>query len=59
MKSSTKNQVKGTIHQLKGSVKEIAGRLSSDGELEAEGIGERLAGNVQEKIGQVEKLVEK
>jgi uncharacterized protein YjbJ (UPF0337 family) len=59
MKSSTKDQAKGMFHQVKGSAKEIAGKLTDNPELEGEGIGEKIAGKVQEKVGQVEKVLEK
>jgi uncharacterized protein YjbJ (UPF0337 family) len=35
------------------------GQLTNNPELEAEGVGEKIAGKVQKKIGQVEKAVEK
>jgi uncharacterized protein YjbJ (UPF0337 family) len=57
MKSSTKDQAEGAFHQMKGKVKEVAGKLSDDPELEAEGTGEKIAGKVQEKIGQVKKVL--
>jgi len=56
MKSSTKDQAEGTLHELKGKVKEVAGKLSDNPKLEAEGTGEKIAGQVQEKIGQVKKV---
>jgi uncharacterized protein YjbJ (UPF0337 family) len=59
MKSSTKDQAKGMFHQVKGSAKEIAGKLTDNPELEGEGTGEKIAGKVQKKIGQVEKVLEK
>jgi uncharacterized protein YjbJ (UPF0337 family) len=59
MKSSTKDQAQGTFHQVKGTVKEIAGKLSDNPKLEDEGTGERIAGKVQEKIGQVKKVLGK
>jgi len=59
MKSSTKDQVEGKFHELKGKVKEVAGKLSDNPKLEGEGIGEKIAGKVQEKIGQIEKVLEK
>ncbi len=59
MKHSTKNQAEGKFHAVKGKVKETAGKLIDDPELEAEGTGEKISGKVQEKIGQVEKVVEK
>jgi len=59
MKSSMQDKVVGTFHQVKGKVKEVAGELSDNPKLEAEGIAEKVAGNVQEKIGQVKKVWEK
>lgn len=59
MKHSTKNQSEGKLHAVKGKIKEIAGKLIDDPELETEGVGEKIAGKVQEKIGEVEKVVEK
>jgi uncharacterized protein YjbJ (UPF0337 family) len=56
MKSSTKDQMQGTFHELKGKVKEVAGKLSDNPKLEGEGTGEKIAGKVQEKIGQVKKV---
>jgi len=59
MKSSTKDQVEGTFHELKGKAKEVAGKLSDNPKLEAEGTGEKIAGKVQDKIGRVKKVVGK
>jgi uncharacterized protein YjbJ (UPF0337 family) len=56
MKSSTKDQAEGTFHELKGKVKEVAGKLTDDPKLEGEGTGEKIAGKVQGKIGQVKKV---
>jgi len=56
MKTSTKDQTEGKFHELKGTVKEIAGKLSDNPKLEAEGTGEKIAGKVQGKIGQVKKV---
>lgn len=59
MKPSTKDQIEGKFHEVKGKIKETAGKLSDDPELEGEGVGEKLAGKVQQKIGQVKKVLEK
>jgi len=59
MKSSTKNQTEGAIHQFMGTIKEAAGNLSDSPKLKAEGIVEKRAGKIQEKVGQVEKVFEK
>jgi uncharacterized protein YjbJ (UPF0337 family) len=42
---------------VKGKVKEVAGKLSNDPNLEVEGTGEKIAGKVQEKIGDVKKIL--
>jgi uncharacterized protein YjbJ (UPF0337 family) len=59
VKSSTKDRVEGTLHQVKGKAKEVAGKLTGDPKLEGEGTGEKIAGKVQEKIGQVKKVLGK
>ena len=59
MKSSIRDKTEGTFHEVKGKVKEIAGKLSGNPKLEAKGTGEKRAGKVQEKIGQVKKVLGK
>ena len=59
MKPSTENQIAGKVHEVKGTIKEKAGQLTNDPDLEGEGIGEKIAGKIQKKIGQVQKVVEK
>lgn len=59
MKSSTKDNVQGTIHQEKGKFKEMAGIITDNPKLEASGKAEKIAGKVQEKIGQVKKVLGK
>ena len=56
MKSSTRNKAEGMFHEVKGKVKEVAGKLSDNPNLEAEGTGDKIAGKVQEKVGQVKKV---
>ena len=59
MKSSTGDEAEGKLHRVKGKIKEIAGRVILDSDLEAEGKRENNAGKVQEKIGDIKKLVGK
>ena len=59
MKPSTENEIAGKVHEVKGKIKEKVGQLTDDPNLEAEGVGEYIVGNVQKKIGQVEKVIEK
>jgi len=56
MKSSTKDQVKGKAHKIKGEIKEKAGQLLDNPKMEAEGTAEKVVGKVQEKAGQVKKV---
>lgn len=57
MKSSMKDKVKGTLHEAKGKAKEMAGEITDNPKLEAEGKAENISGKVQEKIGQVKKVL--
>lgn len=59
MKPSIENEIAGKVHEVKGKIKEKVGQLTNDPDLEGEGIGEKIAGKVQKKIGQVEKVFEK
>ena len=59
MKSGTQDEAEGKWHRIKGKIKEVAGKLNDDPKLEADGTNEKIAGNVQEKIGQVKKVVGK
>jgi len=59
MKSSMNDKVKGTFHRVKGKVKEMAGNITDNPKLKAEGIDEKIAGKVQEKMGQVKKVLGK
>jgi uncharacterized protein YjbJ (UPF0337 family) len=59
MKASTKNEVAGSVHEVKGKVKQTIGRMANDPGLEGEGIGEKIGGKIQKTIGRVQKVVEK
>ena len=59
MQDSTIDQLQGMAHKLKGSVKEAVGHLTNNPDLEAEGRIEKIGGHVQEKVGQVEKVLDK
>jgi uncharacterized protein YjbJ (UPF0337 family) len=59
MKLSTKDQIKGKLHEMKGEAKEKAGQVTNDPNLEAEGRAEKFTGKVQKKVGQIEKVLEK
>ena len=59
MKNSIKDQAAGTLHEVKGKVKEKVGRVTNNPNLVEDGQDENVAGKVQKKIGQVEKVFEK
>lgn len=59
MKPSTKNKVEGTVHAVKGKVKEKTGQLTNNPGLEAEGQDEKSGGKSQTRISQVESFLEK
>ena len=59
MKPSTTDRVEGKLHEVKGKVKEEAGQLTNNPNLANRGHAEKIAGKVQTKVGQVEKVFEK
>jgi uncharacterized protein YjbJ (UPF0337 family) len=59
MLDSTKQQVEGQLHETKGAAKEAAGKLTDNPELESEGRTEKVAGIVQKKLGEIEKVLGK
>jgi len=59
MKPSTKDEVEGKVHELVGKIKETVGEMTNDAKLEAEGTIEKISGEGQQKIAQLEKVTEK
>jgi len=59
MKSSARDNAEGKLHQAKGKIKEAVGSLVGDRALKAEGQNENLGGRVQEKVGEVKKVMGK
>jgi uncharacterized protein YjbJ (UPF0337 family) len=59
MKPSTENEIAGKVHEVKGTIKEKAGQLTNDPDLEGQGLGEKIVGKIQKKIGQAQEIVEK
>jgi uncharacterized protein YjbJ (UPF0337 family) len=56
MKSSTRDKAEGALHEVKGKIKELAGKVSDNPKLKAEGIVENAAGKTQGKVGQIKKV---
>ena len=46
-----KDRIKGSVEQIKGGVKEAAGKALGDKKLETEGSADKAAGKVQNAIG--------
>ena len=59
MKSSTQDKAEGKLHEVKGSIKEIAGKVTRNRKLERKGKAEKVAGKIQEKAGQVKRVLGK
>jgi uncharacterized protein YjbJ (UPF0337 family) len=56
MKSSTKDQIKGTIRELKGTAKQKLGEKTNNPTLAAKGWKEKVSGKIQKKAGQIKKV---
>ena len=59
MKTRTKDKLKGSFHEVKGTIKEQIGKATNDRELKAEGKAEKNAGKVQQRIGDAKEAVVK
>jgi uncharacterized protein YjbJ (UPF0337 family) len=46
-----KDRIKGSAQQAKGTVKEIAGKVTGDAKLASEGKADKVAGKIQNAIG--------
>ncbi|MBF0458688.1 MAG: CsbD family protein [Nitrospirae bacterium] len=57
MNSSTKDKVKGMYHEAEGKVKEMAGKITGNSDLEIKGKVEKSAGKSQEKLGEIKKVM--
>lgn len=57
MKDSTKDQVTGKVHELKGAAIEKAGEVVNDPNVAQKGTNEKVAGKVQKKVGEIEKVL--
>lgn len=59
MKPSTKDEIKGALHEIKGKAKKKVGQIANNTNLVAEGQNEEVAGKIQKKVGQIRKVFEK
>ena len=56
MADSTKDKIEGAVHDAKGTIKEKIGRATNNPDLQDKGTAEKIAGKVQKKVGDVEKV---
>ena len=56
-KPSTEDQTKGKLHEVKGAIRQKAGEVTGNPNLEADGRAEKKAGKVQNIAGKIEKAV--
>ncbi len=56
MRSSTKDKIKGSLLEAKGKVKEESGKAVGNPDLRDRGTGEKVAGKVQKKVGDIKKV---
>jgi uncharacterized protein YjbJ (UPF0337 family) len=59
MKQSTKDQAQGAVHEAKGAAKEKIGQVIRNPQMAEDGQDEKIAGKIQKKVGQIEKVLEK
>ncbi len=52
-----KDRIAGKAHEATGKVKEVAGRVTGDRQLEAEGTGEKIGGKAQNAVGNAKDAV--
>ena len=57
MKPSTQDRTEGTLHEVKGQIKEKVGKATNDPDLEVSGKTENNVGKAHKWIGRVEKAV--
>ena len=57
MKPSTEDKTTGNLHEVKGAIKQKAGEITKNPNLEADGIAEKNAGKVRHAVGKIEKAV--
>ena len=54
-----KDRVAGSAKQMKGAVKEVAGKATGDAKLRADGKADKLEGKVQNAVGGVKDALKK
>jgi uncharacterized protein YjbJ (UPF0337 family) len=57
MKSSTHDKVVGTAKKISGSIKEATGKAVGNQRLRAVGRAEKVEGTIQNKVGDIKKVI--
>src|ERR1035441_9446484 len=57
MKTSTKDNIRGSFHEVKGTIKEEVGKVTGDCNLKAERKAEKKTGKVQQRVGHAKEAV--
>ncbi len=57
MKSSTRDNSEGTLHKVKGKVKETVGKIVGNSDLKTEGKIEKIEGKIQKKRSRIKKVL--
>ncbi len=55
----SKDRIEGSAKQAQGAVKEMAGKLTGDAKLQAEGKADKIEGKVQNAVGGVKDAAKK
>jgi uncharacterized protein YjbJ (UPF0337 family) len=56
MNPSTKDEVTGNLHEVKGTIKKIVGQVTNNPDLKARGKAEHNQGVIEKKVGQIKKV---
>ena len=56
MKSSNTDKIEGALHEAKGKIKEVTGKIIGNPNLRNEGTVEKVSGKIQRKVGDVKKV---
>jgi len=59
MKQGIKDRAKGSVRELQGKIKTKIGGATKNRRLQAEGMGDQIAGKLQKKLGLAEQAFEK
>ena len=59
MQPSAKDKVQGAFHEAKGKIKEIAGILANEPDLELAGAAEKNIGKLQMKLARIKAVLGK